>query len=72
MEWIPRPAREITVTKSGADLLEMVQRILGETARQAAYGQQLDLMETCDLLRVTEECRKIKEVVEQIFCGQYP
>ena len=56
---------------SGADLREIVQRTLGETARQEGYRQQTDLVETQDLLCVLEEYRKIKGVVEKIRYGQY-
>jgi ATP-dependent 26S proteasome regulatory subunit len=60
-----------TVKMSGADLHEIVQRTLEEKARQEGCGEQPGLVETQDLLRVIEEYRKIKEVVEKIRYGQY-
>lgn len=60
-----------TVKMSGADLYEIVQRTLEEKARLEGYGQVPGLVETQDLLRVIEEYRKIKEVVEKIRYGQY-
>ncbi len=60
-----------TAKMSGADLAEIVQRTLEEKARLEGYGQQPTLVETQDLLRVIEEYRKIKEVVEKIRYGQY-
>lgn len=60
-----------TVRMSGADLFEIVQRTLEEKARLEGCGQQPGLVETQDLLRVIEEYRKIKEVIEKIRYGQY-
>ena len=60
-----------TVKMSGADIREIIQRTLEEKARLEGSGQQPDLVETKDLLRVIEEYRKIKEVVEKIRYGQY-
>ncbi len=60
-----------TVKMSGADLYEIVQRTLEEKARLDGCGQQPGLVETQDLLRVIEEYRKIKEVIEKIRYGQY-
>lgn len=60
-----------TVKMSGADLSEIVQRTLEEKARLEGCGQQPGLVETQDLLRVIEEYRKIKEVIEKIRYGQY-
>lgn len=60
-----------TVKMSGADLHEIVRRTLEEKARLEAYGEEPSLADTQDLLRVTEEYRKIKEVVEKIRYGQY-
>lgn len=60
-----------TVKMSGADIREIIQRTLEEKARLEGSGEQPDLVETRDLLRVIEEYRKTKEVVEKIRYGQY-
>jgi len=60
-----------TVKMGGADLHEIVQRALEEKARLEGRGQDPGLVETQDLLRVIEEYRKIKDVVEKIRYGQY-
>jgi SpoVK/Ycf46/Vps4 family AAA+-type ATPase len=60
-----------TVKMSGADIREIIQRTLEEKARLEGSGQEPGLVETKDLLRVIEEYRKIKEVVEKIRYGQY-
>lgn len=60
-----------TVKMSGADLAEIVQRTLEEKARLEGSGESPGLVETQDLLRVIEDYRKIKEVVEKIRYGQY-
>jgi len=60
-----------TAKMSGGDLHEIVQRTLEEKARLDGSGHEPGLVETQDLLRVIEEYRKIKEVVEKIRYGQY-
>jgi len=60
-----------TAKMSGGDLHEIVQRTLEEKARLEGSGHDPGLVETHDLLRVIEEYRKIKEVVEKIRYGQY-
>ena len=60
-----------TTKMSGGDLHEIVQRTLEEKARLEGSGRDPGLVETQDLLRVIEEYRKIKEVVEKIHYGQY-
>ncbi|MGH7370481.1 MAG: hypothetical protein ACREJK_01350, partial [Candidatus Methylomirabilales bacterium] len=60
-----------TAKMSGGDLHEIVQRTLEEKARLEGSGHEPSLVETQDLLRVIEEYRKIKEVIEKIRYGQY-
>jgi transitional endoplasmic reticulum ATPase len=60
-----------TAKMSGGDLHEIVQRTLEEKARLEGSGRDPGLVETQDLLRVIEDYRKIKEVVEKIRYGQY-
>jgi hypothetical protein len=56
---------------SGGDLAEIVQRALEEKARREGAGEQPGPVQTEDLLRVIEDYRRIKEVVEKIRYGQY-
>jgi len=51
--------------------LRCAKRTLEEKARVEGSGHDPGLVETQDLLRVIEEYRKIKEVVEKIRYGQY-
>ncbi|HEV8664055.1 MAG TPA: AAA family ATPase [Candidatus Methylomirabilis sp.] len=60
-----------TVKLSGGDLAEIVQRALEEKARCEGAGEQPGPVETDDILRVIEDYRRIKEVVEKIRYGQY-
>jgi ATP-dependent 26S proteasome regulatory subunit len=60
-----------TVKMSGADLREIVQRTLEEKARIEGRGDDPGLVETTDVLRVIEQYRKVKEIVEKIRYGQY-
>lgn len=60
-----------TVKMSGGDLGEIIQRALEEKARREGAGEQPGPVETDDILRVIEDYRRIKEVVEKIRYGQY-
>jgi len=60
-----------TVKMSGGDLTEIVQRALEEKARREGAEEQPGPVQTEDLLRVIEDYRRIKEVVEKIRYGQY-
>jgi len=67
----PQRAKEITLRGWEDFLREIVQRALEEKARLEGRGEDPGLVETQDLLRVIEEYRKIKDVVEKIRYGQY-
>ena len=56
---------------SGGDLGEIIQRALEEKARCEGAGERPGPVETDDVLRVIEDYRRIKEVVEKIRYGQY-
>ncbi|MGH7363344.1 MAG: ATP-binding protein [Candidatus Methylomirabilales bacterium] len=60
-----------TAKMSGGDLAEILQRALEEKARREGAGEQPGPVETDDILRVIEDYRRIKEVVEKIRYGQY-
>lgn len=60
-----------TVKMSGGDLAEVLQRALEEKARREGAGESPGPVETEDILRVIEDYRRIKEVVEKIRYGQY-
>lgn len=60
-----------TVKMSGGDLAEILQRTLEEKARREGAGESPGPVETEDILRVIEDYRRIKEVVEKIRYGQY-
>jgi len=60
-----------TVKMTGGDLAEILRRALEEKARREGAGEQPGPVETDDILRVIEDYRRIKEVVEKIRYGQY-
>ncbi len=66
MERITRRAEEITLRR-WEDLLSSLSKRFGPLSGKVVPG----FVETQDLLRVIEEYRKIKEVVEKIRYGQY-
>ncbi len=60
-----------TVKMSGADLAEIVQKVLEGKVQQEGAGLQPGPVSTEDLQRIIEEYRKTKEVIEKIRYGQY-
>ncbi len=60
-----------TVKMSGADLAEIVQKVLEGKVQQEGAGIQPGPVTTEDMQRIIEEYRKTKEVIEKIRYGQY-
>jgi transitional endoplasmic reticulum ATPase len=60
-----------TVKMSGADLAEIVQKVLEGKVQQEGAGIQPGPVTTEDIQRIIEEYRKTKEVIEKIRYGQY-
>jgi transitional endoplasmic reticulum ATPase len=60
-----------TVKMSGADLAEIVQKVLEGKVQQEGAGLQPGPVSTEDMQRTIEEYRKTKEVIEKIRYGQY-
>jgi transitional endoplasmic reticulum ATPase len=60
-----------TVKMSGADLAEIVQKVLEVKVQQEGAGTQPGPVTTEDMQRTIEEYRKTKEVIEKIRYGQY-
>ena len=60
-----------TVKMSGADLAEIVQKVLEVKVQQEGAGTQPSPVTTEDMQRTIEEYRKTKEVIEKIRYGQY-
>ncbi len=60
-----------TVKMSGADLAEIVQKVLEGKVQQEGAGLQPGPVSTEDMQRIIEEYRKTKEVIEKIRYGQY-
>lgn len=60
-----------TVKMSGADIAEIVQKVLEGKAHQEGAGLQPGPVTTEDFQRTIEEYRKTKEIVEKIRYGQY-
>jgi len=60
-----------TVKMSGADLAEIVQKVLEGKVQQEGSGIQPGPVSTEDMQRIIEEYRKTKEVIEKIRYGQY-
>jgi ATP-dependent 26S proteasome regulatory subunit len=60
-----------TVKMSGADLAEIVQKVLEGKVQQEGAGTQPGPVTTEDMQRIIEEYRKTKEVIEKIRYGQY-
>jgi transitional endoplasmic reticulum ATPase len=60
-----------TVKMGGADLAEIVQKVLEGKVQQEGAGIQPGPVTTEDMQRSIEEYRKTKEVIEKIRYGQY-
>ncbi len=67
----PDPILARTVKMSGADIAEIVQKVLEGKVQQEGAGTQPGLVTTEDLQHAIEEYRKTKEVIEKIRYGQY-
>jgi ATP-dependent 26S proteasome regulatory subunit len=67
----PDPILARTVKMSGADVAEIVQKVLEGKVQQEGAGTQPGLVTTEDLQHAIEEYRKTKEVIEKIRYGQY-
>jgi len=60
-----------TVKMSGADIGEIVQKVLEGKVQQEGAGAQPGPVTTEDMQRTIEEYRKTKEIIEKIRYGQY-
>jgi len=60
-----------TVKMSGADIAEIVQKVLEGKAQQEGGGTQPGPVTTEDMQHTIEDYRKTKEVIEKIRYGQY-
>jgi transitional endoplasmic reticulum ATPase len=60
-----------TVKMSGADIAEIVQKVLEGKAHQEGAGFQPGPVTTEDIQRAIEDYRKTKEIIEKIRYGQY-
>jgi transitional endoplasmic reticulum ATPase len=60
-----------TVKMSGADIAEVIQKVLEGKVQQEGSGLQPGPVRTEDLQRTIEEYRKTKEIIEKIRYGQY-
>jgi transitional endoplasmic reticulum ATPase len=60
-----------TVKMSGADIAEIVQKVLEGKAHQEGAGFQPGPVTTEDVQRAIEDYRKTKEIIEKIRYGQY-
>jgi transitional endoplasmic reticulum ATPase len=60
-----------TVKMSGADIAEIVQKVLEGKAHQEGAGFQPGPVTTEDIQRTIEDYRKTKEIIEKIRYGQY-
>jgi len=67
----PDPILARTVKMSGADIAEVVQKVLEGKVQQEGAGAQPGPVTTEELQRAIEEYRKTKEVIEKIRYGQY-
>jgi transitional endoplasmic reticulum ATPase len=67
----PDPILARTVKMSGADIAEIVQKVLEGKVQQEGSGAQPGPVTTEDLQRAIEEYRKTKEIIEKIRYGQY-
>jgi transitional endoplasmic reticulum ATPase len=67
----PDPILARTVKMSGADIAEIVQKVLEGKVQQEGAGAQPGPVTTEDLQRAIEEYRKTKEIIEKIRYGQY-
>ena len=59
------------VRMSGADIAIIITRTLEEKVRLEGVGEKLDLVSTGDIVKVIEEYRRTKEIIEKIRYGQY-
>ncbi len=59
------------VRMSGADISTIITRALEEKVRLEGVGETADLVSTEDILKVIEDYRRTKEVIEKIRYGQY-
>lgn len=60
-----------TVKMSGADIAEIVQKVLEEKVHQEGSGAQPGPVTTENMQRTIEDYRKTKEIIEKIRYGQY-
>jgi transitional endoplasmic reticulum ATPase len=67
----PDPILARTVKMSGADIAEVVQKVLEGKVQQEGAGARPGPVTTEELQRAIEEYRKTKEVIEKIRYGQY-
>ncbi len=59
------------VRMSGGDISMIITRVLEEKVRLEGVGETADLVSTEDVLKVIEDYRRTKEVIEKIRYGQY-
>ena len=67
----PDPILARTVKMSGADIAQVVQKVLEGKVQQEGAGTQPGPVTTEELQHAIEEYRKTKEVIEKIRYGQY-